>query len=205
MISKEKELFDKLLEVYNNALCDVQALSYNDSGDRDFIISDFVGFNFDKVLNCSNIYKKQIKEKSPDALFYSNNKLYFIEFKEGKSHKEDIRLKIHEGITTLYHFIRKYLPAMTREEFISLDFNYAVVCRGDGSKSALSREMLSALENSSQKYSLKNLEGFIIKRTAVIDDPHQILRFLNRISSGKVTSIKIFEHLGTTQQFDMSA
>ncbi|RBO12815.1 hypothetical protein [Pantoea sp. 3_1284] len=69
MISKEKELFDKLLEVYSDALCDVQALSYNDSGKRDFVISDFIGFNFDKVLNCSSVYKKEIKEKSPDALF----------------------------------------------------------------------------------------------------------------------------------------
>ncbi|WP_147085362.1 hypothetical protein [Pantoea sp. 3_1284] len=114
-------------------------------------------------------------------------------------------MKIHEGITTLYHFISKHLPTMTREDFVSLNFNYAVICRGDGSRSALSREMLSALENSSQKYSLKNLEGFIVKKTAVIDEPNQILRFLNRISSGRVTSIKIFEHLGTTQQFDISA
>lgn len=205
MISNEEIIYNKLCEVYKDALAEVTGLSFNDSGTRQFIICDAMGFNYDKVLNCSSSYQRELKEKSPDALFLSNSKLYFIEFKEGKSEKDDIRLKIHEGVTTLYHFICKHLPSITRQEFVELNINYAVVCRGNGSKSALSAEMLNALENSSRKYSLKNLEGFLIKRTAVMDEPIQILRFLNRITAGAITSIQVFEHLGTTQQFDLTA
>jgi|GEM_PF-5863756 len=205
MISNEKLIFDKLCEIYPDAMTDVTGLSYNDSGARQFIICDAKGFNYDKVMNCSKSYNKALKEKSPDALFLNNSKLYFIEFKEGKSHKDDIRLKIHEGITTLFHFVCKHLPSLTRQQFIELNINYAVVCRGNGTRAGLSTEMLNALENSSQKYSLKNLEGLILKRTAVMDEPMQLLRFLNRVTSGSVTSIQVFEHLGITQQFDLTA
>ncbi|BAN99310.1 hypothetical protein E05_45440 [Plautia stali symbiont] len=75
-------------------------MSYNDSGNRDFIV-----FNFNKVLNCPNIYKKEMKEKSPDSLFYSKNKLYFIELKEGMSNKEDVTsIKIFEHLSTTQQF-----------------------------------------------------------------------------------------------------
>lgn len=205
MISNEQLIFNKLCSAYPDAMSDVTGLSYNDSGARQFIICDAVGFNYDKVLNCSGSYKRSMKEKSPDALFYNNSKLYFIEFKEGGSQKDDIRLKIHEGITTLFHFVCKHMPSLTRQQFIELDINYAVVCRGNGSKAALSAEMLNALENSSKKYSLKNLEGLILKKTAVMDEPLQFLKFLNRVTSGAVTKIQVFEHMGETQTFDLTA
>lgn len=204
MISNEQLIFERLCLLYPDAMSDITGLSYNDSGARQFIISDAIGFNYDKVLNCSGSYNRSLKEKSPDALFYNNSKLYFIEFKEGASNKEDIRLKIHEGITTLYHFVCKNMPSLTRHQFVELDINYAVVCRGNGSKAALSAEMLNALENSSKKYSLKNLEGLILKKTAVMDEPMQFLKFLNRVTSGVVTKIQVFEHLGETRAFELT-
>ncbi|HCT1664996.1 TPA: hypothetical protein OTP65_003496 [Enterobacter hormaechei] len=204
MISNEELIFNKLNEVHAGSLTDITTLSKNDSGDREFIISDVLGFNYDTVKNCSDAYKKQLKERSPDALFYFDSKLYFIEFKEGKSEKEDIRLKIHEGLTTLYHFVRKNIPAITKKDFMDLHINYAVVCRSKGDKSVLSADMLNALENSSQKYSLKNLEGFLVKQTAVIDEPSQILKFLNKVTSGAVTTIRVFEHMGVTQDFNLT-
>ncbi|WP_460645820.1 hypothetical protein [Leclercia adecarboxylata] len=205
MISNEEVVFNKLCEVYPGSLAEVTQLSYNDAGDRKFIICDSRGFNYDTVLNCSTVYKRELKEKSPDALFFYEGKLYFIEFKEGKSHKDDIRLKIHEGVTTLFHFVNKHLPTLTRQNFIELDLNYAVVCRAKGSRNVNSSAMLSALENSSQRYSLKNLEGFLIKKTAVMEEPQQILKFLNKISAGSVTTITVFEHLGRTEEFRLTA
>uniref|UniRef100_UPI0030C7717E hypothetical protein n=1 Tax=Escherichia coli TaxID=562 RepID=UPI0030C7717E len=185
----EEIIFNKLVEVYPSAMSELTSLSFNDAGNRKFIISDFQGFNYDTVMNCSSVYNIETKEKSPDALFLHNEKLYFIEFKEGKAKKEDIRLKIHEGVTTLYHFVCKHLPNITRQEFIELKINYAVVCRGDGSKSMISAEMINVLENTSKKYSLKNLEGFLVKQTTVIEEPNKLLKFLNRISTRSVTSI----------------
>lgn len=205
MISNEELIFNKLAELHPDAMVDLTTLSFNDAGDRQFIICESLGFNYDKVLNCSSVYSKQLKEKSPDALFFHDSKLYFIEFKEGRSHKDDVRLKIHEGVTTLFHFACKHIPSLTREDFVALNLNYAVICRGNGTRAALSASMLNALENSSQKYSLKNLEGFIIKKTAVMEEPIQILKFLNKLSSGAITNITVFEHLGTTQEFNLTA
>lgn len=205
MISNEELVFRKLCEVYPDSMVDVTGLSYNDAGTRNFIICDSKGFNYDTVLNCSPVYKREFKEKSPDALFLYEDKLYFIEFKEGRSQKDDIRLKIHEGVTTLFHFVCKHLPELTRQNFVELNLNYAVVCRASGHRDMRSSAMIAALENSSQRYSLKNLEGFIIKKTAVMEEPQQILKFLNKISAGKVTSITVFEHLGQTETFCLSA
>lgn len=205
MTSNEQLIFEKLCSVYPGAMTELTGLSRNSSGGRDFIISDVKAFNYDLVLNCSVKYTCMNKEKSPDALFFHNSKLYFIEFKEGKSAKDDVRLKIHEGITTLYHFVNKHLPSITRQQFMDLDINYAVVCRGDKHKATLSAEMLSALEHSSKKYSLKNLEGLILKNTAVFDEPRQLLKFLNRVSYGAITKITVFEYLGETQEFSLTA
>ncbi|POD98060.1 MULTISPECIES: hypothetical protein [Pectobacterium] len=204
MISNEELIFSKLNEIYSDSKKDITSLSLNDSGDREFIICDAMAFNYDSVWNCSGIYRNELKEKSPDALFYHDSKLYFVEFKEGGSRKEDIRLKIHEGITTLYHFVCKHIPSITKKEFVDLNINYAVICRSQSDKSVLSADLLNALENSSRKYNLKNLEGFLIKQTAIVDEPRQILNLLHKITAGTVTNICIFEHMGETQNFSIT-
>ncbi|MBN6029849.1 hypothetical protein [Pantoea ananatis] len=189
MTSKSKKIFDKLCEIYPEAMETITSLSFNTDGQKNFIISDEVGFNYDKVVNHSSCYKNARKEKSPDALFIADDVLYFVEFKEGSAKKEDIRMKIHEGITTLFCFVIKYLPEITREEFFHLDIRYAVVMRGF--RATGRQGLIDSLEASSNKFNLRNIEGFLVSKTTVRDEPSRILALLSTVSSGRVSSIKI--------------
>lgn len=194
MTSNAKLVYDKLLEVYPHGLSSITALSYNDDGKKNFILSDEVGFNYDLVYNCAPCYPTENKEKSPDALFFIDDKLYFVEFKDGSHDKSDIRLKIHEGVTTLYMFVLKYLPEITRADFVELDINYAVIVRGNIRDHGSAFQ--SALFDASRKYNLKNLEGLLVKKTGFTSDPGVIVKLLNKLTDKKLKSIEICDYLG---------
>ncbi|AER31194.1 hypothetical protein [Pantoea ananatis] len=189
MISKSQKIFDKLCEVYPDAMETITNLSFNSDGGKNFIISDEVGFNYDAVVNHAPCYKHGRKEKSPDALFIAGDVLYFVEFKEGAAKKEDIRMKIHEGITTLFCFVIKFLPEITRDEFFQLDIRYAVVMRGF--RASGRQGLIDGLEASSNKFNLRNIEGFLVSKTTIRDEPSRILALLNTVTSGRISTIKI--------------
>ncbi|EKN3567307.1 hypothetical protein ABEH48_003913 [Yersinia enterocolitica] len=195
MISNEELIYNKLCEVYPNGHKSITELSRNDTGGRNFIISNEFGFNYDLMHNCSPAYATEHKEKTPDALFFYGSKLYFIEFKEGGSKKPDIRLKIHDGITSLYHFTARNLPQISKDNFVNLAINYAVICRPENTGR---NSFINALQHASKRYNLKNIEGFLIDKTVVLEQPQQILQLLNKVTAGRVKGISVFEHLGTT-------
>lgn len=189
MISNSQRIYNKLCEVYPGALEDVSSLSFNSDGNKHFIISEEVGFNFDKVYNLSACHPDGRKEKSPDCLFLVDDILYFVEFKEGKPKKDDIRMKIHEGITTLFCFVLKHLPDISRDEFFKLDIRYTVIMRDFRAKG---REgFLQDLEAISNKFNLKNIEGFLVTKALVKDSPQRILEFLHKVTCGRVVRIQI--------------
>ncbi|MEB5959223.1 hypothetical protein MXL39_03050 [Enterobacter sichuanensis] len=189
MISNPLKIYNKLCEIYPSALETVSNLSFNSDGNKNFIISDEIGFNFDKVYNLSACHPDGKKEKSPDCLFLVDDILYFVEFKEGKAKKDDIRMKIHEGITTLFCFVLKHLPDISREEFFKLDIRYTVIMRDFR---AQGRDgFLQDLEAISNKFNIKNIEGFLVTKALVKDSPQRILEFLNKVSSGRIVQIQI--------------
>ncbi|KXF80327.1 hypothetical protein [Enterovibrio coralii] len=192
MISNEEKIYRKLLEVYPSSLATITELSFNCDASANFVESNVKGFNFDTVENCHPDCCN--KEKSPDSLFYTNSKLYFIEFKEGKSKKDDIRLKIHEAVSTLYSFCKVHTPEITREDFFKLDIRYAVVLRAPDKHPNSS--FAYALDLNSQKYHLKNLDGYIIKKTRIATHPKSILNVLKTATENAVTSISIHNHFG---------
>jgi hypothetical protein len=195
MISNEEAIYNKLCSEYPNAIKSITDLSLNDTGNRNFLVSSVTGFDYDQVLNVSDCYKDPCNEKSPDALFFHDGKLYFIEFKEGGVDKQDIRCKIHEGVNTLYVFAKKHIPGMNRQTFVELNINYAVFMR-DTKRTLSNSSFRAALDLTSNKFSLKNLEGFIVKKTRVAMEPQDFVDFFHRITSGAVKSIDVFEHLG---------
>lgn len=186
MISNEEVIYNKLIEVYPGAISTITQLSHNNSDNTSFIHSDITAFNYDSVLNCHPDCEN--KEKSPDALFLNNSALYFVEFKDGKSSKDEIRLKIHEGVSTLYSFVKKYIPEISREDFFKLNIKYAFIYR---SRNETPPSFAEALEANSVKYHLKNLDGYIVKRTKVASYPENIYRLLNKVSGGTITHISI--------------
>lgn len=192
MISNEEKILESLKEIYADGMQEITKLSLNSDDRKNFIVSNYKLFNFDLVENC---HPERSKEKSPDALFAIKSKLYFIEFKEGICKRPDLRMKIHEGIHALYQFSQAN-KILTREEFLSLNINYVVIKRHaqDNEKGS---EYLSTLENSLNLFSLKNLEGLILRRAHVIFKPETILDRLSKMTGGSIKEISYVKKCGS--------
>lgn len=195
-MSIEQDIFNKLVQVYPHGLKKITDLSYNKSDAAKFLVSDEVGFDYDLVHNHSPCYSVAHKEKTPDSLFCINDKLFFVEFKEGSHAKSDIRLKIHEGMISLYMFVKLHMPHVTRDQFFSLDVVYAVIVRAPLTKSAA----LQALRNAHEKYQLKNIEGFWVGLTLFTPCPVAATRFLKNVTGGKLKYLDVVERSGTTKR-----
>ncbi|XHF32819.1 hypothetical protein OXH62_26345 [Pseudomonas chlororaphis] len=187
-----QEIFDKLVFEYPKFIKSITELSYNRAGGQNFIGSDVCGFDFDMVYNLSPSYSVTHNEKSPDALFCMNNKLWFIEFKEGGHKKIEIRSKIHEGILTLFMFVQRHLPHITKEVFCNLDIRYAVISRETQKFSSFAQ----ALKAASEKYQLKNIEGFLVSKVFYTVDPNRVADLLSAVTAGAVGFIEYYD--GTT-------
>jgi hypothetical protein len=182
MTSKAQEIYDALVANFPQSLQPITTLSKNSSGNRDFILSSYVGLNFDLVKNIGG--QRPIKEKTPDALFLYKDRLYFVEFKEGEVDPTDVRLKIHEALLALFHFaITKKI--VEREQFFLLDIRYAVVMRvkprGNPSPS-----ILDTLEATATYFNLQNMEGMLVNKTQVAFRPKSISKLLHKISGGNI-------------------
>lgn len=190
MISNEEKLFKSLQNEYPEGMCEITDLSRNTSSERDFIRCDHMAFNFDLVVNPCG---RRAKEKTPDALLARNSRLYFVEFKEGveSPDRSDIRLKIYEGLNTLYQFSVKK-EVLTRNEFFGLDVTYVVVRRLN-LKGQPRSEVLDTLETSADFFDLKNMDGFVLKKVAVIFRPKTILDRLSKMTDGAVKEFDYVE------------
>ncbi|MBE0357905.1 hypothetical protein [Pseudoalteromonas aliena] len=185
MISNEELIYNKLVELYPNSLKAISEISKNTTDDNFFVESQYKAFDFDDVKNC-HLGCDDALHKSPDSLFLFNNALYFIEFKEGDAKPVDIRSKIHEAIATLYTICVKYLSDINREDFFNLNIRYAVMMRKGNPKT-----FLGALRNTSNRFRLKNLEGYIVKKTKVTNNPVDIVKTLRQLTQDSVLPLKI--------------
>jgi hypothetical protein len=188
-MSLEQDIYDKLVVEYPTHIKTITDLSFNPTGAKNFIGSHVTGFDFDLVFNLSPGYKTYHNEKSPDALFCVKDKLYFVEFKEGLHKKIEIRSKIHEGIVTLFMFVQQFLPHISKADFCSLDINYAVVARETQSFSSVQL----ALKAASEKYQLKNMEGFIVRKTFYTVDSAKIAALLKGVTNGALSYIDYYD------------
>jgi hypothetical protein len=192
MTSKASLIYNSLLSDFPGALEEITVLSRNTAKvggkDREFIISNEKGFNFDSVLNYSPELTDK-NEQSPDALFLVDETLYFIEFKERKADKTDIREKIHEGIVTLYQYaVARKL--MTRQEFLEVKIRYAVILRSytRGNPGFALLEVLDATRN---YFNLKNMEGLLVEKTTVRVSGKSIFELLTKVTNGAVKNIQL--------------
>lgn len=189
-MSKSREIYDALEKEFPQAIQEITQLSKNDQGGKNFIISSENAFNYDKLWNPAG--NKPNKEKSPDALFLYKEIFYFIEFKEGESKRDDVRQKIYEGINSLYQYASKK-GIVTKEEFFQIEFRYALIRRFHADRE---NSFLIELEKSQDIFSLKNLEGYFVSKTAVRWVPESIFDLLHKISNG---SIKFIDHVSPCQ------
>ncbi|MEN5216363.1 hypothetical protein ABE484_10960 [Pseudomonas pudica] len=188
-MSLEQEIYDCLVAVYPSHIKSITDISYNSTGAKNFIGSPETGFDFDLVFNLSPNYSTTHNEKSPDAIFCVNDKLCFVEFKEGAHKKIEIRSKIHEGIVTLYMFVQKHLPHISKADFCGLDIHYAVIARETQTFSSIQL----ALKAASEKYQLKNMEGFLVRKTFYAFDRVKIAELLKGLTSGALSYIDYYD------------
>lgn len=194
MISNEELIFNKLSEIYPDSLKSITELSYNSSDKRNFIECDAIGFDFDTVNNFNLIDDKENKECSPDGLFLNNDILYFIEFKEGKHNKENIRLKLHESGVTLYFFCKKHLPEISREDFFKLKIRFGLAHRNISKGSGFT----VAIEQRQSIHNLRNLEGYIFEKTRVSCLGCSIFTLLKQATGNDNLQISIHSRDGAT-------
>ena len=183
-MSKSREIYDALEKDFPHAMQEITQLSKNDQGKCDFIISSEKAFNYDTLWNPGGSTPN--KEKSPDALFLYNEIMYFIEFKEGNSKRDDVRQKIYEGINSLYQYASKK-GIVTKEEFFDIVFRYALVRRFEAKRD---NSFVLELEKSQDIFSLKNIEGYFVTKTAVRWVPKSIFELLHKVSNGSIKSIE---------------
>lgn len=185
MTCRAKDIYDSLVTEFPGAMQEVSELSRNVQGKKDFVRCDAKAFNFDTLLNIGGT--KNQKEKSPDALFFYGGTLYFVEFKEGGHDRADIRQKIHEGIVTLFQYAFSR-GIVDRDSFLDIEIKYAVIRRGSARGES---SFLLALEKSQDIFSLKNIEGLLVKETTVRWNPDSILKLLKKISDGAICRIEV--------------
>lgn len=186
MISNEKIIYEKLVSIYPNNIKPITQLSMNTTDNKIFIESSYTAFDFDTVENL-HIDGTSSLHSSPDSLFLCNDILYFIEFKEGKAKSADIRSKIHEALSTLFNFCLTHIPNFTKEDFFSLRIRYAVFLSQGNPAS-----FLDVLETSKKRFSLKNLEGYLLNKSSVVNCPHATHKILTKLSSGQLGKTTIY-------------
>lgn len=201
MSSGAENLYKKLQEVFPHGMTTISNLSKNTADKRDFIVCDHQAFNFDLVKNISQKTKTPTKERTPDALFLKGSKLFFVEFKEGDCDKNEIRQKIYEGVTALFHFAVQN-NIMTKDDFFAIEIGYIVINRYSPKGSPKS-EVLENLERSLDFFNLKNIEGFIVTRTMVNFRKESILKLLNKITEGVIKKIEYVEINGDKQVLEV--
>ncbi|AAQ58314.1 hypothetical protein [Chromobacterium violaceum] len=195
MSSDAKKLFDKLCEAYPDALQDITQLSKNTDANRFFIECSETAFNFDLVYNISPSHRIEKKEKTPDALFVKGDIIYLIEFKEGKFDRDELRQKVHEGVNTLFQFCRKH-NLLSIIDFVNIDFRYAVLYRGREN-----RQFAEALNAAVTIADLKNIEGFLVKNTAVSCTKEGIVKILKSASDGRISRIGMYSKDQTSIEY----
>jgi hypothetical protein len=187
MTSSASIIYHALLEKYPEALQEITALSRNTKDRKDFVICDVAAFNFDLVKTLAHE-----KEKSPDALFLDGDTLHFVEFKEGEGtnvKKTDIRQKIHEAIITLFQFATSN-KLLNRDLFLDMPIKYAVVMRSKANGSP-SPSFLNQLKETEEYFSLKNMEGLLLREAKVLIKGEAIFKLLAKISDGAINRIEL--------------
>ncbi|MBR9896197.1 MAG: hypothetical protein GYB16_07415 [Gammaproteobacteria bacterium] len=183
MISNEEKIYNEIVNSYPQFLKSLKSVSKNTSDNKMLLESDFKVFDFDNVQN-EHVSCDSVVHKSPDCLIYYNGILYFIEFKQGSAKTHDIRLKIHEAIATLYNFTQKNIPTISRNEFFKLHIRYAVIL-----KKGNPATFLDTLNTISTRFYLKNLEGYLLKKTKVTNNPEEIHKIFKSLSNNAITNL----------------
>ncbi|MDR6092684.1 hypothetical protein [Pantoea ananatis] len=196
MTSKEQVFYDSILNEFKEEkkhMVTLTEASRNIAGGKDFLVSDYMVFNFDCFnsmlygLNPEPVGKA--KEKTPDCLILNDGCIYFIEFKQAGTDKKDIRLKIHETILGIYNYAVFSKKIFSRDDFFNLKIKYILIKKGD--EKALSNPFHRRIYISKNFYNLRSMNGFILSSTHVFVSPEDIIKFLDTVTHGDCQPLSV--------------
>lgn len=195
MTTKAKLIYDELCKDFligpneNITTC-----SYDSSNNQNFVENSTGIFNFDKIDNqCQTLKNSKSKNMSADCLIYraSNDTLYFLEFKSGKCKYKDIRYKIIDGFTNLYHYALKKKIISSRDEYLEINFRFCLV-RRDAGEIYLRDTILGDLERGEELRGTEvfnDLEDFYLKKVSIVMTPEKVPDLLFTITDGLIKEI----------------
>lgn len=176
-----------LVDNFSDCMKTITELSFNSTDQKKFYSSNFQLYCFDSIV------KKQLnsKSKSADGLYMSDTAIFFIEFKEGSEKNiktENIKLKLFEGLNSLYKIlVDKSQTQVDKSEFWKLEFVYIVIYRASERSSSFGR----ALTNSSVKWGLKEYEGLYISKALTEYKPQMVEHIFKVITKDECISVKL--------------
>ncbi len=195
MTTKAKLIYDELCKDFAIGLNEnITNCSYDDDNDQHFIECDVSILDFDKIDNqCQNLKNSKSKNKSADCLVYraSNDTLYFLEFKSGSCKYKDIRYKVIDGFTNLYHYALKKKIISSREEYMEINFRFCLV-RRNAREIYLRDTILGDLESGEElrgTEAFNDLEDFFLKKVSIVMTPEKVPDLLYTITDGVVKDI----------------
>ncbi len=177
-----EEIYNQLLEDFKVHIKPLSEISSGDNG-KNFFLSDEKYLCFDDV----KFREHDGAGKAPDLLAFYKNGIVFVEFKEGKVEnvkKEDVKLKVIEGINSIFKYCNKK-SSMTKVDFSSLDFDYFVIHRRSKSER---RSVGDAMKASMARWSLDEYKGYYLRAADTISSHDKAFKLLNLLSNGSLVS-----------------
>ncbi len=195
MTSKAKIIYDELCKDFPISPSEnITSCSYDDANKQDFIENSSKILNFDKVDNqCQKLTGKSNKNRSPDCLIYreSNDTLYFVEFKSGSCKYKDVRYKIIDGFTNIFHYALKKNIVKSKEEFMAINFRFCLI-RRNAREVAIRDSILGALELGEETRgteAFKDLEDIYLNKVSIIMTPEKVPDVFFSLTDGRITEI----------------
>lgn len=179
-----EDLFNSLLVKFKDNIKSLTEISSGDDG-KTFFISGEKFLCFDDIK-----FKEDDKAgKAPDLLSFHNGAFVFVEFKEGKVEnvkKEDVKLKVIEGINVLFkHANQTY--HLNKSDFSNFNFDYFVIHR---SSRAERKSVGDALRVSVARWALSEYKGYYLRVAETISCHDKSFRLLSLLSQGRLINGK---------------
>ncbi|MFQ1654663.1 hypothetical protein ACK378_16765 [Aeromonas veronii] len=186
------KIYERLLADFPGQYKSLTDISYNDASEKKFYCSDVKFISFDDIEFTPG--KGDKKGKAPDMLACAGGKFIFVEFKEGacKNVKDDdVKLKIIEGINSLYRYSASKL-SIARQDFLNIDIDYFVFHRKPPQKGSIFQHM----QRSIVRWRLSEYKGLYLREVATLDEHEEAFKVLNKISNGSLLSGTYVSYLG---------
>ncbi|MDC3418716.1 hypothetical protein [Aquibacillus salsiterrae] len=157
----------------------VTELSKDSANDEELCNSDKEYIDYDQVIE--DLYMSEDVLPTPDLVTIKDNKVIYVEFKNGKiDNKEKKKLKfkgIEGGFIALYDITSKYHAEITFNEIQLIEKEYYVVYNSNKNSQSRVGKMKAHLEGQQIRFGLKKYQGTFFSKIETMSND----RFIEKI------------------------